>query len=154
MSGATTGLTRNQSLVLGALRDASGPLSAYAILDCLRKEGLRAPPQVYRALDQLIEHGLVHRLESMNAFVPCHHDHDAECGGPAEPCGHEKAGAVVFAICRRCDKVLELTDPELSEHLAAIASAKGFAPDKATIELQGACAACAEPQPEDGAPRA
>jgi Fur family zinc uptake transcriptional regulator len=64
-------LTRNQSLVLGALEKAEGPLSAYTILDRLRGDGLRAPLQVYRALDKLLAAGLVHRLETLNAFVAC-----------------------------------------------------------------------------------
>ena len=58
------GLTRNQALVLDRLEKAEGPLSAYALLDQLREEGLRAPLQVYRALDGLMQAGHVHRLES------------------------------------------------------------------------------------------
>jgi Fur family transcriptional regulator, zinc uptake regulator len=64
-------LTRNQDLVLKTLNAADTPLSAYDILDRLRGDGLRAPLQIYRALDKLIEHGLAHRLESLNAFVCC-----------------------------------------------------------------------------------
>ncbi|MCS6758506.1 MAG: transcriptional repressor, partial [Candidatus Devosia euplotis] len=58
-------LTRNQGLVLGALAHADTPLSAYQLLDALRADGLRAPLQVYRALDKLVERGLAHRLESL-----------------------------------------------------------------------------------------
>jgi len=57
-------LTRNQSLVLDVLLDEKGPLSAYAILDRLRDKGLKAPLQIYRALDKLTQIGRVHRLES------------------------------------------------------------------------------------------
>ncbi|MCB1460156.1 MAG: transcriptional repressor, partial [Nitratireductor sp.] len=67
------GLTRNQLLVLNALVAAGGPLSAYGILDQLREEGFRAPLQVYRALEKLVDQGKVHRLESLNAFVACSH---------------------------------------------------------------------------------
>lgn len=66
-------LTRNQSLVLSVLEASGQPLSAYGILDRLREHGLKAPLQVYRALDKLLEIGRVHRLESMNAFVVCCH---------------------------------------------------------------------------------
>ena len=58
----TADLTRNQSLVMGTLASSNGPMSAYTILDELRGEGLRAPLQVYRALEKLVEFGLVHRL--------------------------------------------------------------------------------------------
>ncbi|HSO47903.1 MAG TPA: transcriptional repressor, partial [Rhizobiaceae bacterium] len=60
---ATAELTKNQSLVMGALARSDGPLSAYTILDQLRDNGFRAPLQVYRALEKLVEFGLVHRLE-------------------------------------------------------------------------------------------
>ena len=62
------GLTRHQSLVLDALVRAEHPASAYALLDQLRGDGMRAPQQVYRALDKLIAYGLVHRVASLNAF--------------------------------------------------------------------------------------
>ena len=61
---SNTDLTKNQKLVMGALSNANGPLSAYTILDELREHGFRAPLQVYRALEKLVELGLVHRLES------------------------------------------------------------------------------------------
>lgn len=50
-------LTRNQALVLEALERADGPLTAYAILDDVRGDGIRAPQQIYRALEKLLELG-------------------------------------------------------------------------------------------------
>jgi len=131
----TRDLTRNQSLVLGALEHAEGPLSAYTILDRLRDQGFRAPLQVYRALDKLTEFGLVHRLESLNAFVACAHGHEQ---------GHSHGhGLVAFAICERCGRVDEFTDEEISARLAGWARDAGFRAAKTTIELRGECAACA-----------
>ncbi|HSM41507.1 MAG TPA: transcriptional repressor, partial [Afifellaceae bacterium] len=60
-------------MVFDTLLAADGPLSAYDILDRLRDKGFRAPLQVYRALDKLLALGLVHRLESLNAFIACAH---------------------------------------------------------------------------------
>ncbi len=132
---AREGLTKNQALVLGALEGASAPLSAYSLLDQLRDAGFRAPLQVYRALDGLIKAGLVHRLESLNAFVACAgthgHDHDH---------GHDMAA---FAICDRCGQVAEISDHAMGEKLDAWVSASGFAPRKAVIEFRGTCATCA-----------
>lgn len=125
-------LTRNQALVLDTLAGEDGPLSAYAILDRLRDEGLRAPLQVYRALDKLLEQGLVHRLESINAFVACAHPHD-----------HEHA-LTAFAICETCGRVDEFSDAVVEERLGAWARAHAFHPARTTIELRGACAACAD----------
>ncbi|MBX3530519.1 MAG: transcriptional repressor [Rhizobiaceae bacterium] len=131
---ATRDLTRNQSLVLGALEHADGPLSAYTILDRLRDAGFRAPLQVYRALDKLTEFGLVHRLESLNAFVACAHGHDH---------GHAHAhGIVAFAICDTCGKVDEFSDDEVTSRLNGWARDAGFRASKTTIELRGECAGC------------
>ncbi len=129
-------LTRNQSLVLGTLERADAPLSAYTILDRLRDEGFRAPLQVYRALEKLTEFGLVHRLESLNAFVACAHGHD-------DGHGH-RHGLVAFAICESCGKVDEFSDDEISARLSGWARDHGFRAAKTTIELRGECAACLE----------
>ncbi len=125
-----TDLTRNQELVLGTLNHASGPLSAYDILDKLREAGLRAPLQVYRALDKLVERGLAHRLESLNAFVACA---DAHC--------HRK-GMIAFAICEKCGKVDEFADALIEERLGGWAAAQGFKVERTTMEIRGKCAEC------------
>lgn len=123
-------LTRNQELVLGTLHHADAPLSAYDILDRLRAEGLRAPLQVYRALEKLIDAGLAHRLESLNAFVCC-----------ADARGHG-AGLTAFAICGKCGRVDEFSDDVVRERLGAWADAHSFTAERTTIELRGVCAAC------------
>ena len=124
-------LTRNQNLVLGALSGADGPLSAYSILDRLRDDGFRAPLQVYRALDKLTQMGLVHRLESINAFVACAHPH---CHG---------GGLIAFAICENCGQVDEFSDETVASRLTAWAEGSGFRPQKTVMEIRGLCAACA-----------
>ena len=125
-----TDLTRNQELVLGALNQAPGPLSAYDILDRLRGEGLRAPLQIYRALDKLVDRGLAHRLESLNAFVACA---DVHC--------HRK-GLIAFAICGGCGKVDEFADAIIEERLGHWAQSTGFRSERITMEIRGKCAAC------------
>jgi Fur family zinc uptake transcriptional regulator len=124
-----TALTRNQSLVLGALTHAEGPLSAYGILDQLRENGLRAPLQVYRALDKLVDLGLAHRLESLNAFVACAHD-------------HQSGGLTAFAICEDCGRVDEFADPVVQERLAQWGQRQGFKTERTTIEIRGRCKEC------------
>ncbi|MCB1470463.1 MAG: transcriptional repressor, partial [Rhizobiaceae bacterium] len=93
----TRELTKNQALVFGVLSKAEGPLSAYSMLDQLREHGFRAPLQVYRALEKLVEFGLVHRLESINSFVACTHPHD------------HSHGLIAFAICEACGAVDEFS---------------------------------------------
>jgi len=127
---ATSELTKNQALVMGALSQSESPLSAYTILDQLRDDGFRAPLQVYRALDKLVEFGLVHRLESLNAFVACRHP---GCDG------HQ---TIAFMICETCGLVNEISDTSLAERLKQLASKAGFVPKKSTVELRGICGSC------------
>lgn len=123
-------LKKNQKLVQDVLTASSSPLSAYSILDVLRDEGFRAPLQVYRALDKLIEFGLVHKLESLNAFVACTH----------EACEVNELAA--FMICEKCESVVELADVPLTAHLLKLASAHSFAVRQTTVELHGRCQNC------------
>ena len=124
-------LTRNQSLVLAALGEAEGPMSAYGILDRVRAEGIRAPLQVYRALAGLMTLGLVHRLESLNAFVACRRPHR-----------HADDAMIAFAICADCGQVSEFTDAAIARRLARWTSDHAFSPAKTTIEIRGHCQAC------------
>lgn len=126
----TSELTKNQALVMGALSQSDSPLSAYTILDHLRDDGFRAPLQVYRALDKLVEFGLVHRLESLNAFVACRHP------------GCDAHQAIAFMICETCGQVNEISDTSLAERLKQLASKAGFALKKSTVELRGICGNC------------
>ncbi|MEO3997237.1 Fur family transcriptional regulator [Mesorhizobium sp. CAU 1732] len=132
MSHTHHDLTKNQTLVLGTLSAADGPLSAYTILDRLRGDGFRAPLQVYRALEKLLGFGLVHRLESLNAFVACAHPH---C--------HDQ-GLIAFAICETCGQVDEFSDAIVRERLGAWSTDHGFKAEKTTIEIRGHCADCRE----------
>jgi Fur family zinc uptake transcriptional regulator len=122
-------LTRNQSLVLAALDQRASAMSAYDILDALRPSGLRAPAQVYRALDRLVSDGRAHRIESLNAYVAC--------GGRA----HDTP--VAFAICNQCHTVTEFPVDRESSRLQASARSHDFAMDRATIEIRGLCKRCA-----------
>ena len=123
-------LTKNQSLVLDVLSHTEGPLSAYSLLDQLRDKGFRAPLQVYRALDKLMEFGLVHRLESINSFVACTHSHD------------HKHGVIAFGICDTCGRVDEFCDAVVEERLKGWSKDHAFRLSKTTIEMRGTCANC------------
>mgnify|MGYP004722789273 CR=1 FL=1 len=124
-------LTKNQALVYGVLERSKEPVSAYSILERLRDHGFRAPLQVYRALDKLLELGKIHRLESLNAFVACSHQFDK----------HDH-GATVFAICENCGKVSEFHDAAISRRLADWEKSQQFKAEKTTIEIRGYCSDC------------
>lgn len=115
--------------VLEMISSSPGGLKAYELLDKLAAEHASArPPTVYRALDFLIEQGLVHRIESLNAYVAC-------------PCP-EHAHGFQLLICRHCGRVEELHLDEISEQLRNHAQAQGFHIDRQTIELLGNCHGC------------
>jgi len=106
-------------------------VKAYELIDRLSTEDHSVkPPTVYRSLDFLLEHGLIHRIDSLNAFVGCTHPH--------EP--HD----VRLLICTQCDQITELADPALDTALALALSATGFQPSRAHLEIHGLCAHCQE----------
>jgi Fur family zinc uptake transcriptional regulator len=123
-------LTPVRRKVLEILLQEHRALGAYAILDHLRDEGYGSqPPVAYRALDFLAEHGLVHKIERLNAFVAC--THPGEIHSPA------------FMICRVCDAVAETQSKPARAGLAAAARAAGFQIEKTVVEAEGICPACA-----------
>lgn len=129
-------LTPLRRLVLRLVLQAGQPVGAYALLERLRGErgGGAAPPTVYRALDFLLEHGLVHKLERLNAFLPCVASHDGPDGGHAHP--HQ------FLICRACGRAAEVGDHAVARALEEVAARLGFRLERATVEAEGLCAAC------------
>ena len=131
-SQKTVRLTKNQSLVLDVLIKAGQPSGAYDLLDKLRQHGFKAPLQVYRALEQLIGLGLVHRLESLNAFIACSH---MSC---------RTSGATAFVICDTCETVQEICDDSVSGFLTALAEKTKIKASKSNIELHGLCNGCAD----------
>lgn len=121
-------LSPNQSKILGCLREAGEPMSAYAILDRVRTSGIAHPPTVYRALNDLMKKGMVHRLESRSAFIACGH---GACDG-----------RFAFAICRACDKVIEIPLGEKEQaRLLGLAPAE-ISPEHVTLEIAGLCETC------------
>lgn len=134
-------LAANPRKVYAALKAAGRPLTAYQLIDALRGEGMSAPPTVYRALNRLMEAGLAHRIESVNAYVACAAVHAHV--GPG-------AGSVVFTVCDSCGRADEVVDNTLGADLSRYANAKDFTVDRATLELHGRCGACRTP-PEPSA---
>lgn len=109
------------------------PVGAYDILAMLQRErGRVAPPTVYRALDFLCAQGLVHRLNSLQAFIGCGLAGDQEDG----------RHSAHFLICQDCGVAVELRDGQLDGAIDRLAGRTGFAVADETIELRGRCADC------------
>lgn len=122
-------LTAQRRRVLELVWDSHRPVGAYDILDALKNDGQKAaPPTVYRALDFLIEANLVHRLDSLNAFVGCPDPNNPHSGQ--------------FLICRQCRSVAELHDHAINEMIASSAAGQGFEATHQTLEVQGICQVC------------
>jgi len=123
-------LSPHSKKVLMLLAKSSRPLTAYDILDKLRKSGIKAPPTVYRALETLIEHGLVHRIESLGAFVACHHHEE------------DHAAAAQFAVCRSCGEAAEILDRRLTTLIRDIGRHMKFRVEREMLEVLGLCRNC------------
>ncbi len=122
--------TEIRKRVLELVWSSHKPVVAYDLLKQLRREKDNAePPTVYRALDFLLEHNLVHRIESLNAFIGCDHP--------------EYSHTSQFMICSACDQVAELDDSTLiSNAVSRQVSRHGFKVSDQTIEIVGLCPAC------------
>lgn len=122
-------LTELRRQVLELVWSSHEPVGAYAVLERLQRDrGSAAPPTVYRALDFLMAQGLIHRIESLNAFVGC----------PTPDRRHHSQ----FLICTGCGGVAEIDDPQVDAAIARSAQDKGFSVERLTVELQGRCPAC------------
>jgi len=121
--------TEQRRRVLELVWNSHKPVGAYDILDSLNLAGRKvAPPTVYRALDFLIEANLVHRLDSLNAFVGCPDPSSSHTGQ--------------FLICRNCRSVAELDDGDIEDMIRQRAAILGFTAIHQTLEIEGTCRTC------------
>ena len=123
-------LSKNQQIVLSIIEKAKGPLKAYSILYNVQKKGIKAPLQVYRALEKLIEIGKIHKIESKNAFIACK---NSDC---------EISKATAFSICESCEMVDEISDTKLSKYLSGFNHKKGMKFKRFNLEFFGICKKC------------
>ncbi|MDB4002593.1 transcriptional repressor [Oceanospirillaceae bacterium] len=124
-------LTPVRQRVLELVWRSHQPIGAYELLAALAKEGFNsAPPTVYRALEFLGEQGLLHKLDSLNAYVGC-------CNPDTPHQGH-------FLLCEACNKAQELESQYINLALKLSADQHGFEIQRHTIEIIGTCKECLE----------
>jgi Fur family zinc uptake transcriptional regulator len=122
-------LTPIRRRVLELVWRRHAPVRAYDILSALKKgEGALAPPTVYRALEFLLDAGLIHRVDSLNAYIGCESPH------------HSHAGQLL--ICTECQRVAELADDSIAELVARKARSAGFSANARAVEIKGICNDC------------
>ena len=124
-------LTQIRHQVLELILSSHQAVKAYDLLDRIKPlQSSAKPATIYRALDFLIEQGLIHRIESLNAFIGCNcseHQHEQ-----------------LLLICNRCNEVEERHAEQVMQALAEEASAANFVVHNKSIEVQGICAKCTE----------
>ena len=123
-------LSKNQQIIFDIIHNSSEPLKAYSILFNVQKKGIKAPLQVYRALDKLVEIGKIHKVESRNAFIAC----------KSSSCEISKATA--FSICTKCENVSEINNLKLSKYLSNFTDEAGMKYSKYNLEFFGLCKKC------------
>lgn len=122
-------LTPVRRRVLELVASAEGPVKAYDLLDQLKQTHPgAAPPTVYRALEFLLDHHFIHRLETINAFVSCYH-----------PSHHHHSQ---FLICEECENVTELPNTDFLNGLEKAARSHDFQPRRQVVEVYGVCKRC------------
>lgn len=123
-------LTKLRRQILELLWESGRPTGAYELIEALKQKASRpvAPTTVYRGLEFLISQGLVSKIESLNAYVPCAHP--------------ERQNDCLFFICSHCGSSAELEDPRLESLISENASLIGFRPTRRVVEVEGACAHC------------
>ena len=129
-------LTPLRRRVLEKIAGSHTAVGAYDLLDRLARPGERrlAPISVYRALDSLVDAGIVHRLESRNAYFACH-------------APHVNRQRHMALVCDACAKVVEVTAAGLYDSIDAASDANGFQLKSAVAEGSGLCATCRIQEP-------
>lgn len=124
-------LTPVRRRALEILLESHRAMGAYDVLERLSAEGFgKQPPVAYRALDFLVEQGLAHRVQRLNAYAAC--------------LSPERDHSPAFLICRGCEQVAEADSPDLRATLSTLAASAGFGIERSTVELLGLCARCRE----------
>ena len=123
-------LTELRRQILELLWQSGRPTGAYELIEALRLRDARpvGPPTVYRALEFLMSQGLVSKIESRNAYVPCAHP--------------ERRRDSLFFICNDCGASAELEDLRVEQLLAENAAILGYRVTRRVVEVEGTCASC------------
>ncbi|MDR2503432.1 MAG: transcriptional repressor [Deltaproteobacteria bacterium] len=127
-------LTRLRRDILESLLASGGPVKAYDLIELMRDKGERlTPATVYRTLDFLLQYGLAHRINSLNAYVPCTANHEEH--------------AMLMFVCSECRRTEELDDPALYDYMRSRLGELGMSLRDSSIEIQGLCRKCTIPHP-------
>lgn len=137
-------LTRVRRMVFEFLLNARVPVKAYDILDALRHAAPKAltPASIYRALDYLLQEGLVHKVGTLNAYVACAKTGTETCAETGVATCNKRHAPVFMLVCPGCRKSREISDPGLYQTIFSTMQQQGFRLQGDTVELTGICPGC------------
>ena len=121
-------LSKNQQIIFDIIHNSSEPLKAYSILFNVQKKGIKAPLQVYRALDKLVELGKIHKIVSINSYIICN---NSNC-----------ASNTAFTICERCGKVKEIKNKKLTDGVSDLVKDNQLEITRYNLEFYVLCKSC------------
>lgn len=123
-------LTSLREQVLELVWQSHKPLGAYQLMEQLGQADTRrvAPPTVYRALEFLLDQGLIHRINALNAYVGC----------PSPEHRHPSH----FLLCRRCGVAVEMESEPINRRIRDNATEAGFELEQMSLEVTGLCPDC------------
>ena len=120
----------NKDIVFKFLSNSKKSFSAYEILHHLRNSGFKAPMTIYRALDTLIDEGIVHKINNEKKYVVCSHNH--------------RNKNFIFATCKNCKAVIEHHSRNLNKLIKLLCQNSKFKPKKSNLTIEGYCSECKE----------
>jgi Fur family zinc uptake transcriptional regulator len=124
-------LTSLRRTILEILLMADSPVKAYDILEMMRDRGQRiTPATVYRTLEFLLQNGLIHRVNALNAYISCTCKHDSD--------------ALLIFVCSQCRKIKEIDDRDLYDYMQKRLEKLGISLRNSCIEMQGKCRECTQ----------
>lgn len=129
MARPTTHKIHPRILILNLLKHENKPMTAYEILDALRDKGIKAPPTIYRALDDLITQGLIHKIKENNKFLACN-----------DACVEQNMA--IITICSDCETIREIEDKSIYHHINHLQETGIIFGQNAVIELPIICKDC------------
>lgn len=123
-------ITRLRHDILAVLRSESAPVKAYDLIERMREQGRRVTPTtMYRTLEFLLQNGFIHRVNFLNAYLPCTGTHKSHT-------------ALLLFVCSHCGQTKEIEDATLYESMRARLGELGIPLEDSRIEIQAACPSC------------
>lgn len=136
-------LTPLRQEILSEIAASHVALGAYDLRDRLVQKGRDVSPiSIYRIIDVLLDAGVIHRLESKNAYFACFKPHKTNDPKEGALNGAEGESSPVFLVCNMCDRIAEIDVEEVWTELGQKISPLGFRPVQSVLEIKGLCKIC------------